>query len=72
MPAAEFSSLRAPFSENGVSEVAQEKFEGLERLASKLKIIENHKPFILLRNCCVFPKMQYILHTVIYGRRGEI
>ena len=63
MPAAKSFLLGAPLSEEGISVAIREKHEDLKRLVSKLKIIENHQAFILLKNSFALLKQQYILRA---------
>jgi len=60
---ADSSLLGAPLSVDGVSAAVLEKREDLERLVSRLNLIENHQAFALLKNCLSLPKLQYILRA---------
>ena len=60
VPAAKSFWLGAPLSEEGISVPIREKREDLERLVSKLKILENHQAFILRKYCFALPKLQHI------------
>ena len=61
VPAAKSFLLGTPLSEEGIAVAIREKREDLEQLVSKLKIIENHQVFILLKDCFALLKLQYIL-----------
>ena len=63
MPAAESSLVVDPLSEKGISIAIRKKRQDLERLVSKLKIIDNHQAFILLKNCFALSKLQYMLRA---------
>ena len=65
------SLLGAPLSEEGISSVMAAKCEELDRMVSRLRLIENHQDFALLKNCIVLPKIQYILRAyggILVGR----
>ena len=55
--------LGAPLSGDGVSKAILEKRDDLERITSRLQLIENHQAFVLLKNCFSLPKLQYILRA---------
>ena len=57
------SLLGAPLSEEGLAAAIEGKREDLERLVSRLAMIENHQAFVLLKNCLSLPKLQYILRA---------
>ena len=65
------SLLGAPLSDEGVSEVVQERCEDLERLVARLKLIENHQAFALLKSCFSLPKLQYVLRASPAYKAGE-
>ena len=71
VPRSEVSLLGAPLSEAGVSAAVTEKRGDLERLVSRLSLIENHQAFALLKNCFSLPKLQYILRASPAYRRME-
>ena len=60
---AESTILGAPLSGAGVSKAIAEKHGDVEWLASRLRFVENHQAFALLKNCLVLPKLQYILRA---------
>lgn len=57
------SLLGAPLSERGLAAAILGKQEDLERMVSRLTLIENHQAFALLKNCFSLPKLQYILRA---------
>ena len=57
------SLLGAPLSEGGASSVMAAKCEDLNRMVSRLTLLENHQAFALLKNCFALPKIQYILRA---------
>ena len=65
------SLLGAPLFERGIPAAVAEKREDLERLSSRLKLIENHQAFALLKNCFALPKLQYILRASPAYRNNE-
>ena len=67
----EVSLLGAPLSEAGISNAVAEKQEDLERLTSRLELIENHQAFALLKSCFSLPKLQYILRASPAYRQEE-
>ena len=65
--------LGAPLSERGISYVIRERAEDLERMVSKLHLIENHQAFVLLKNCFALPKLQYVLRSSpAYRQEAEL
>jgi hypothetical protein len=67
----EASLLGSPLSEGGISAAIREKREDLERLVSRLSLIESHQAYVLLKNCLSLPKLQYILRASPAYKRGE-
>ncbi|PXF39673.1 hypothetical protein BWQ96_10627 [Gracilariopsis chorda] len=63
--------LGAPLMEKGIPAAVAEKREDLERLSSRLRVIENHQAFALLKNCFALPKLQYILRASPAYRNNE-
>ena len=55
--------LGAPVSARGVRVEIQSKLNALERMISKLDLIDPHQAFILLKNSFVIPKMTYLLRS---------
>lgn len=55
--------LGAPLSEEGLESAIRGKCGDLERLVSRLELIESHQAFFLLKNCLSIPKLQYILRA---------
>ena len=55
--------LGAPVSAHGVRVEIQSKLNALERMISKLDLIDPHQAFILLKNSFVIPKMTYLLRS---------
>ena len=71
VPISNASLLGAPLTVEGISAVIREKREDLERMTSRLRLIENHQAFVLLKNCFSLPKLQYILRASPAYRRGN-
>ena len=63
IPASESFLLGASLSVEGTPGAVREKCEDLERLVSRLELIENHQAFALLKNCFSLPKLQHILRA---------
>jgi hypothetical protein len=73
VPAHKSLLLGAPLHEEGVSAVIREKREGLERMVERLKLIDSHQAFTLLKNCFALPKLQYVLRaSPAYTRVGDL
>ena len=73
IPAHKSLLLGAPLHEEGVSAVVREKREGLERMVERLKLIDSHQAFSLLKNCFALPKLQYVLRaSPAYTRVGDL
>ena len=65
--------LGALLSEEGVSSVMALKCGDLDRMVSRLKLIENHQAFALLKNCFALPKIQYILRaSPVYKQEEDL
>ena len=65
------SLLGAPLAEEGISSVMSVKCEELDRMVTRLRLLENHQAFALLKNCFALPKIQYILRASPVYRREE-
>ena len=63
VPASQGTLLGAPLSKDGLATAIRERCEDLERLVSRLELIESHQAFALLKNCLAIPKLQYILRA---------
>ena len=63
VPMAEFTLLGAHLSGAGVSKAIAEKRGDVERLASRLRFVQNHQAFALLKNCLALANFQYILRA---------
>lgn len=73
VPLTNSSLLGAPLSEEGIRDAILERRADLERMVARLKLIENHQAFVLLKNCFALPKLQYLLRaSPAYKRRGEL
>ena len=72
VPVEDSNLLGAPLMERGIPAAVAEKREDLERLSSRLKLVENHQAFALLKNCFALPKLQYILRASPAYKNGEI
>ena len=57
------SLLGAPLADAGISATMREKVGDLERMSSRLELVESHQAFVLLKNCFALPKVQYILRS---------
>ena len=51
VPISNASLLEAPLTVEGILAAICEKREDLERMKSRLRLIENHQSFVLLKNC---------------------
>ena len=67
----EATLLGAPLSGEGVSTVLSGKSEDLERMVSRLRLIENHQAFALLKSCFALPRLQYVLRASPAYQCGE-
>ena len=65
------SLLGAPLAEEGISSVMSVKCEELDRMVTRLRLLENHQAVALLKNCFALPKIQYILRASPVYRREE-
>ena len=72
IPLSESSLLGAPLTEEGVAMAVSGKRGDLERVTARLKLIENHQAFALLKNCFSLPKLQYILRASPAYRCTEV
>ena len=61
--ACDLSLLGAPVDIQGIPGTIHEKMEALERMTSKLEVLNSHEAFVLLKNAFVIPKLQYVLRT---------
>ena len=43
--------------------IYNEKREALERMTSKLEVLNPHQAFVLLKNAFAIPKLQYVLRA---------
>ena len=57
------SLLGAPVSSEGVLRVLESKKEDLDRMASRLEVLDSHQAFVLLRSAFAIPKLQYVLRA---------
>lgn len=57
------SLLGAPLDQRGIPGSICDKKEGLDKMASKLELLDSHQAFVLLRNAFAIPKLQYILRA---------
>ena len=53
--------LGAPLLPPAVEPFLEKKLEDLSRLTEKLKLLDNHEAFFLLKNCFSMPKIMYLL-----------
>ena len=61
--ACDLSLLGAPVDMQGIPGTIHEKGEALERMTSKLEVLNPHQPFVLLKNAFAIPKLQYVLRS---------
>ena len=61
--ACDLSLLGAPVDMRGVPGTINEKREALERMTSKLEVLNPHQAFVLLKNAFAIPKLQYVLRA---------
>ena len=57
------SLLGAPVDIQGIPGTIHEKREALERMTSKLEVLNPHQSFVLLKNAFAIPKLQYVLRA---------
>lgn len=57
------SLLGAPLDQNSIPGTLLEKKESLDRMTTKLELLERHQAFVLLKNVFAIPKLQYILRA---------
>lgn len=72
VPRSEALLLGAPLSEESVSMAVLEKRRDLERLVSRLRLLENHQAFAMLKNCFSLPKLQYILRATTAYKQEDV
>ena len=71
--ACDLSLLGAPVDIQGITGTINEKREALERMTSKLEVLNPHQAFVLLKNAFVIPKLQYVLRaSPAYLCRAEL
>ena len=61
--ACDLSLLGAPVDIQGIPGTIPEKGEALERMTSKLEVLNPHQAFVLLKNAFAIPKLQYVLRA---------
>ena len=61
--ACDLSLLGAPVDIQGIPGTIHEKREALERMTSKLEVLNPHQAFVLLNNAFAIPKLQYVLRA---------
>ena len=61
--ACDLSLLGVPVDIQGIPGTIHEKREALERITSKLEVMNPHQAFVLLKNVFVIPKLQYVLRA---------
>ena len=67
------SLLGAPVDIQGIPGTINEKREALERMTSKLEVLNPHQTFVLLKNAFAIPKLQYVLRSSLaYLCREEL
>ena len=61
--ACDLSLLGAPVDIQGIPGNVNEKRETLERMTSKLEVLNPHQAFVLLKNAFAIPNLQYVLRA---------
>ena len=61
--ACDLSLLVALVDIQGIAGTIHEKREALERMTSKLEVLNPHQAFVLLKNAFMIPKLQYVLRA---------
>ena len=61
--ACDLSLLGAPEDIQGIPGAIHEKREALERITSKLEVLNPHQTFVSLKNVFAIPKLQYVLRA---------
>ena len=59
--ACDLSLLGAPVGIQSIPGTINEKRKALERMTSKLEVLNPHQAFVLLKNAFAIPKLQYVL-----------
>ena len=69
----ELALLGAPVTQDGVVGAIRDKREALERMISRLEVLDAHQAFVLLRGSFAIPKLQYVLRaSPAYLQRAEL
>ena len=61
--ACDLSLLGAPVYMQGIPGTIHEKREALERMKSRLEVLNPHQAYVLLKNAFETPKLQYVLRV---------
>ena len=61
--ACDLSLLGAPVDIQGIPGTINGKREALERMTSKLEVLDPHQAFVLLKNAFAIPKLHYVLRA---------
>ena len=61
--ACDLSLLGASVDVQGIPGAIHEKREAIERMTSKLEVLNPHQGFVLLKNAFAIPKLQYVLRA---------
>ena len=61
--ACDLSLLGAPVDIQGILGTVNEKREALERMTSKLEVLNPHQAFVLLKNAFAIQKLQFVLRA---------
>ena len=61
--ACDLSLLGASVDIQGIPGTIHEKSEALAKMTSKLKVLNQHQAFVLLKNAFAIPKLQYVLRA---------
>ena len=69
--ACDLSLLGAPVDIQGIPGTIHEKREALERMTSKLEVLNPHQAFVLLKDAFAIPKLQYVLRSLPAYLCGE-
>ena len=61
--ACDLSLVGAPVDIQGIPGAIHEKRETLERMTSKLEVLNPHQAFVFFKNAFAIPKLQYVLRA---------
>ena len=64
--------LGSPIADQGVRSEIVSKQNALEKMISRLNLIDPHQAFVLLKNSCAIPKLTYLLRSSPAYRQSEL